>query len=353
MILAMFSTVCSILDDVGTRGNGMTSQLSDGQEWISDTIIIGRQTIEVKTGMVEQAQLLFYPENPRVYSVVHGDGDVLEQHEIESALGDQEHVKQLISAIRSNGGLTDPVIVQQGTNYVLEGNRRLAAYRVLAQNDPIRWGKIKATLLPQDTREDLIFRLLAQYHIVGKKEWAPYEQAGVFWRRSQLGESVKTMAEQVGFTASHVQKLINVYSFMVQHEDTSIDNWSYYFTYFTNKQVQKARVSYPNMDEVIVEKVRSGDIARAVDLRDDLPKIVQSQRALRLLLSSEETFEDAREMVADRTDLYRAINRFRQKIAGREFEGELTSLSEDQRNKCLYELKKIQKRTDALLKRVV
>ena len=44
----------------------MTSQLSDGQEWTSDTIIIGRQTIPVKTGMVEQAQLLFYPENPRV-----------------------------------------------------------------------------------------------------------------------------------------------------------------------------------------------------------------------------------------------------------------------------------------------
>ena len=111
----------------------MTSRLPDGQEWTSDTIIIGRQTIPVKTGMVEQAQLLFYPENPRVYSVVRGDGDVLEQDEIEKELGSQEHVKELLSAIRSNGGLTDPIIVQQGTNYVLEGNSRLAAYRFLAQ----------------------------------------------------------------------------------------------------------------------------------------------------------------------------------------------------------------------------
>ena len=170
----------------------MTSPLSDGQEWTSDTIIIGRQTFAVKTGMVQQAHLLFYPENPRVYSVVRGNGDAPEQDEIEKELGSQEHVKELISAIRSNGGLTDPVIVQQGTNYVLEGNSRLAAYRFLARNDPIQWGMIKATLLPEDIGTDLIFRLLAQYHIVGKKDWAPYEQAGVFWRRSQLGESVKT-----------------------------------------------------------------------------------------------------------------------------------------------------------------
>lgn len=331
----------------------MTSRLPDGQEWTSDTIIIGRQTIPVKTGMVEQAQLLFYPENPRVYSVVRGDGDVLEQDEIEKELGSQEHVKELISAIRSNGGLTDPVIVQQGTNYVLEGNSRLAAYRFLARNDPIQWGMIKATLLPEDIGTDLIFRLLAQYHIVGKKDWAPYEQAGVFWRRSQLGESVKTMAEQVGFTVSHVQKLINVYSFMVQHEDTSIDNWSYYFTYFTSREIQKARTSHPKMDEVIVEKVKSQDIPRAVDLRDDLPKIVQNPKALRYLLSGEETFEDARDMVADRTDLYRTIHRFRQKLTGREFEGELASLSDEQRRKCVYELRKIQQRADSLLKRAV
>ena len=43
------------------------------------------------------------------------------------------------------------------------------------------------------------------------------------------GSLSKTMAEQVGLTASRVEKLIDVYSFMVQHEDTSVDNWSYYF----------------------------------------------------------------------------------------------------------------------------
>ena len=330
----------------------MTSRQSDGQEWTSDTIIIGRQTIPVKTGMVEQAQLLFYPENPRVYSVVRGDGDVLEQDEIEKELGSQEHVKELLSAIRSNGGLTDPIIVQQGTNYVLEGNSRLAAYRFLARNDPIQWGMIKATLLPEDIGTDLIFRLLAQYHIVGKKDWAPYEQAGVFWRRSQLGEPVKTMAEQVGLTASRVEKLIDVYSFMVQHEDTSVDNWSYYFTYFTNPTVQKVRRTHPKIDEIIVAKVKSEEIKRAVDLRDDLPKVVQSPRALRHLLSGEGTLEEAVDMVADRTDIYNAVHRFRTKIAGGDFQSALIAMTEEQRKKCVYELRKVQQRTEQLLKRI-
>ncbi len=320
--------------------------------WTHDTITIGGQTIDVKTGKVSQADLLFYPENPRVYSAVRGHGNAPEQDEIESALGNQEHVKELISAIRSNGGLTDPVIVQQGTNYVLEGNSRLAAYRFLARNDPIKWGMMKATFLPEDIETDLIFRLLAQYHIVGKKDWAPYEQAGVFYRRHRLGETAKKMAEQVGFSEQRVQKLIDVYSFMVEHEDTSIENWSYYDSFFTNRQVQKARAANPAMDDIVVEKVRNREVPRAVDLRDGLPKIVQSPKALKHLLSGDETFDDALYMVSDRTETYKALNRFKQKIAAKDFERELASLNEEQRNKCIYELRKIQNRAEQLLKRV-
>ena len=330
----------------------MATLQPDRSGWTHDTIMIGSQAIEAKTGMVEQSQLFFYPENPRVYSIVRGGTVVPEQDEIENALGNQEHVKELISAIRSNGGLTDPVIVQEGTLYVLEGNSRLAGYRFLARNDPIKWGRIKATLLPKDIPEDTISRLLAQYHIVGKKDWQPYEQAGFFYRRNQFGEPVKTMADQIGFSVERVQKLINVYSFMVEYNDTSTENWSYYFTYFTNRHVLKARTANPNMDEVIVSKVKSGDIPRAVDLRDDLPKIVQSPRALRHLLSGDETFEEAQDMVADRTDIFKTINRFRQKIAGNDFQSTLISMTEEQRNKCLYELRKVQKRTEQLLKRV-
>ena len=161
------------------------------------------------------------------------------------------------------------------------------------------------------------------------------------------------MAEQVGLTTSRVQKLIDVYSFMVEHRETATENWSYYDSYHTNRQVQKARAANPAMDDMIVEKVKSGEIPRAVDLRDGLPKIVQSPRALKRLLSGDETFGDALYLASDRTELFKTINRFRQKIAGREFERELASLNDDQRKKCVYELRKIQQRADSLLKRAV
>ncbi len=73
---------------------------------------------------------------------------------------------------------------------------------------------------------------------------------------------------------------------------------------------------------------------------------------MRLLLSGEETFEEAQEMVADRTDIFKTINRFRQKIAENDFQSTLISMTKEQRDKCLYELRRIQKRTEQLLKRV-
>ena len=48
-----------------------------------------------------------------------------------------DHVKQLVQSIRANGGLTDPLIVQDGEFVVFEGNSRLAAYRLLARLDPL------------------------------------------------------------------------------------------------------------------------------------------------------------------------------------------------------------------------
>ncbi len=103
----------------------------------------------------------------------------------------QEHVKELKESIKSNGGLIDPIIVRDGDFVVLEGNSRLAAYRILYKTDPIKWAKIKVTLLPKDIPESAVFTLLGQYHIVGKDPWDPYEQAGYLYRRGEADQGVR------------------------------------------------------------------------------------------------------------------------------------------------------------------
>ncbi len=98
----------------------------------------------------------FFTENPRVYSLVRSDSSEPSQEQIQERLLDMEHVKELIQDVKQNEGLIEPLIVKDGTFEVLEGNSRLAAYRYLAKGDPIKWGRIKCTLLPSDISEALV-----------------------------------------------------------------------------------------------------------------------------------------------------------------------------------------------------
>jgi hypothetical protein len=150
--------------------------------WISDTLTVARVEIPVRCGWMPQSDLQFYPENPRIFSILSGEEEV-SQADIQERLGRMDHVKTLLQSIKANGGLTDPLLVRDGDLVVLEGNSRLAAYRLLAKGDAIAWGMVKVKLLPADVNEGLVFALLGEYHIVGRKDWAPYEQAGYLWRR--------------------------------------------------------------------------------------------------------------------------------------------------------------------------
>lgn len=183
------------------------------------TLTIGKQDIAVQELEIEQSKLRFYPDNPRVYSVLQvSDESKPEQAKIQELMCSMEHVKQLKESIKSNGGLIDPVIVRDGDFVVLEGNSRLAAYRLLANIDPIQWGMIKCILLPSDIDDSLIFQLLGQYHIIGRKDWSPFEQAGYLYRRRKESKMpIEQMAADLGMTKGVAQKYIEVYQFMIDY----------------------------------------------------------------------------------------------------------------------------------------
>jgi len=149
-----------------------------------------------------------------------------------------EHVKFLIQDIKENGGLTDPIIVRDGPLEVLEGNSRLAAYRQLGERDPVKWGMIKCRVIPEDLDESLIFALLGQYHVTGKKDWAPFEQAGFLYRRHTYHEvEIAQLAVEVGVSKQKVQHLVDTYKFMQDHDDIDTQRWSYYDEYLKNKKI--------------------------------------------------------------------------------------------------------------------
>jgi hypothetical protein len=302
--------------------------------------------IPVDVGYLPQADLKFFPENPRIYSILSVLDEEPTQEEIERMLLKREHVKQLIQSIKANGGLTDPIFVRGGSLVVLEGNSRLAAYRALANRDPIKWGKIKCKVLPETIDEDKIFSLLGEYHIIGKQDWAPYEQAGYLYRRyKNYSADLNKMATDLGLTLNKVKHLVDVYSFMIKHKDNDVSRWSYYDELLKSRKIGKYRKKYPEFDKVVVQKIKFREIPRAADVRDNLKKIVVAgDKAVSAFLSGKRNFEESVERAesggADQ-HCYQSIRKFRNWIVDSKVKKEVIALPESLTKKVHYELKKI------------
>ena len=318
--------------------------------WVNDTLTLGGQEIPVRNGFLPIYDLNFYSENPRIYSLIQKPNVEPSQDEIFNRLRRSDHVKQLIQSIRANGGLTDPMLVRDGDLVVLEGNSRLAAYRELARNDVMTWGKAKVRLLPSDISERLVFALLGEYHIIGRKDWAPYEQAGYLYRRNVTHKvSAQNMASEMGLPVRTVNHLINTYKFMVEHDETSVTRWSYYDEYLKSTKVKKARRKHPTLDGIVVKKIKCGEIPAAVDVRDKLAKVLDVAKVgpepTKILISGDKTFDRAFESAQDRgvdNMWLRRFKRFREELQVEAFLADLERMSPEQQEKCLYEVRKIQ-----------
>jgi len=325
--------------------------------WAEGALTLSGKEIPVHTGFLRVGELQFYPLNPRLYSIVSAGEKDPSQEAILKKLVAMDHVRQLVQSIRANGGLTDPLIVRDGDFVVLEGNSRLAAYRILAANDPIKWGMVKCTLLPKDISESMVFALLGEYHIIGKKDWAPYEQAGYLYRRyTQHGVEPAKMAQEMGLSTKMVGHLINIYAFMVKHGDNAVDRWSYYDEFLSHHTIRRAREEYPDLDNIFVKKVKSGEISKAVDVREKLTKIADiGGKVLKPFVSGESTLDTCYDRAVARgadNAWYKRLCKFHEQLADPDLKDVFLNMSEAHRKKCLYEIKKISRILDSLIKKI-
>ena len=324
--------------------------------WVEDTLTISKREIPVRAGVMRQANLKFFPENPRIYSFITADGRTPSQDEIELKLRDMEHVRQLVQSIRANGGLTDPLLVRDGDFVVLEGNSRLAAYRILCQKNPVQWGLVKVKLLPEDIQDDVVFSLLGEYHIIGRKDWQPYEQAGYLYRRSKNhGVNPAEISKEMGISEQKIKHFINVYEFMIKHRDNDVNRWSYYDEYLKSRVIRKVRENHTEMDKVVVRKIKSREIPKAINVRVELGAIARAGKGiLRDFLEKENTFERCHERVHERgidNEWYKRLNKFRRLLVSEEVRHEFYDMEEAHKKKCAYELRKIKEAIDRIYKK--
>lgn len=323
------------------------------------SITLCGKEIPVERQMLNNAELRYYPDNPRVHSLVWKDGEEPEQEEIQTALQKMDHVKKLIHAIKGNGGLTDPLLVFGNKREVIEGNSRLAAYRVLSSHDPIRWGKVKCDVVKSRINKEEIFALLVQYHIIGKKDWDPYEQAGLFWRRYKEGVSANQISkemEDLGLSSNRVRHMIEVYSFMVDHNDRDPSRWSYYDEYLKSRALSKCREENPALDKVIVKKIKTGEIAKAVEMRDKVDKIARvGGKTLTTFMQKNKSLDTCYERAIARgvdNVFYNQLHKFRQVISDQEITKKFLEMPPAQQKKCEFEMRKIHNSVERILKKI-
>ena len=321
----------------------------------ADVITLRQKEVPLIVDNVDNQKLRFYSENPRIYSHIWSEGREPTQQEIFDVLSKTEHVREvLLPSIRANGGLIEPLLVRR--NVVLEGNSRLAAYRLLSDSDrenPEKWRFVRVRRLPDDISEADVFALLGEYHIVGKKDWAPFEQAGYLYRRHKthgIGEA--ELKKEIGISAHKIRHLIRVYQFMRDHNDQNPSRWSYYDELLKGRKFAEAVEKYPDFNQIVIEKINSGEIERAVDLRDRLPLITNAggntlKKFMAGAYSFEQAVSDARMRGAGNYN-HKKLNEFRQWLADAQLDEEFRSSKASDKQMLKFELEKIGRRVRGL-----
>jgi hypothetical protein len=309
----------------------------------------------VSISYLKHEDLKFYPENPRVYSVLHdGAGKAPTQEEIQACLQDMEHVRDLRDDIKENGGLIEPLYVKEKTLEVVEGNSRLAAYRMLAEQNAVEWEIVKCAMLPNDVTDSAIASLLGQLHLKGKKDWRPYEQASFLHRRHYKDKvSISNLAKEVPIKKRLIEHRIAVINCMIKHDDNNLARWSYYDELLKNRKLQAALKDHAGFEEAAVKAIKSGRI-KALDFRNKLKVVVRtkSDKPIRQFIEGaalDDAVKTAKSLGGDHKALHK-IKNFRQFVVEADTKLEIKSAPDKVREEICWELKKINTPVTTLIK---
>lgn len=283
--------------------------MKENQPPSKSSITVGDMTIETEIRMLPVKQLLYYAENPRIFSILKQLGGTVPQDEIERKLWEQDSTKDLFQDIKRNGGLLEEIIVRD--KQVLEGNSRLCAYRHLLKNATEsgdveatkRWTYIRAKILPDNTSDELIFAILGILHIRGKAEWRPYEQASYLFRQSTTYKKrPNDLANQIGIKEAEVKNMIEAYQLMEKYGVADPSRFSYYVEFAKSRKIPDIQEYLPPnlvLEDRFSEWVKDEKIPRAEAVRD-LPVILKDKSARTKFLAGSIEFEEALEIARDR-----------------------------------------------------
>jgi hypothetical protein len=227
-------------------------------------------------------KLLLDSQNPRLAEF--GMGRNSTQAELLETLWNEMAVEEIAMSIAYSGYFDhEPLFVERnskGENIVIEGNRRLAAVKLLL--DPALRKKLRATDLPavtparlkelselpviMTTRENS-WRYLGFKHVNGPSTWGSYAKAQYISHvHNKYGVPLAAIAEQIGDNNSTVQRMYRGLMIVEQAEAVKV---------FNRKDIAKSRFHfnyiYTGMDYPGISKFLGLDM-RSVVSTTPVPK---------------------------------------------------------------------------------
>jgi hypothetical protein len=182
-------------------------------------------------------ELLLDPHNPRLMD--YGLSSNASQEDIIRVLWDNMAVDELALSIAENGFYRhEPLYAakEKGRNYTIEGNRRLAAVKLL-RDDALRT-RLRIASLPKlsasekhklDTlpvifcKRDEVWAFLGFKHINGPQAWESYPKAHyVAWVHNEVGIPLEEIARRIGDKHSTVERLYDALMVLEQAESAGV-----------------------------------------------------------------------------------------------------------------------------------
>jgi transposase-like protein len=272
----------------------------------------------IKTQPVEVQNLLFDPHNPRLPSEIGNS-----EKEIFRYLVDEIGVDDLLNSIASSGVIEgDPIIARPaeiaGKFYVIEGNRRLAALKIIngqkiadGQTEPNVptisadiAASVKKITIQTGWDEDQLEAYLGYKHVTATREWSPEAKARFVLNRCKSdfsNENLTKFAKRLGTTLPTLRRWLVAFWTLRQAEQIGAFDPSkaatkrYFGTFYTllgSQEVQKfLALESENLTDTPVPNDHIGELAEFVRWTigtKKLPPLVNSrkQKELDAVLSS-------------------------------------------------------------------
>ena len=263
-----------------------------------------RESVEYDEDYRDIDTLKFLKDNPRVYAVTHGELDFEQRPEGEQQdiilkkLKHEASVRNLVPEVERHGGLIEPVLVRVDTMEVIEGNSRLAVYRILRDKGAGgEWGMIPCHLISNLTDEQQA-AFLNQIHVKGKTQWSAYEKANFAYVRKINGWAVGRIAKLFGESSATIYKRINAIKMMRDSGDTKQSHFSYYDVLVRKPEISSMLAESPECRDRLFDEIRNlgsgeGQKFTAQDLRNRLPAIIKKPRVLARYVNGDIEFEEA------------------------------------------------------------